>query len=329
MIDNIKFENNGCRFNFTWIGETGRKFVVYIIDGYTKLKFYKVVFDAFNNCGYFVETPNNVKHKIYSIYDEKEEELLFTINNNYGWIDLDKIDTGNYFKDIGKNYLTHNMLAVPVYEIYVSNIYDHNQCKIEKGDVIFDIGANIGMFTYYALNKNCGKSYCFEPNQELANVIKNKNISNIVVENVAIGKEEGFQNFFISEGGISSCLEKDNNQILNDDGLYHRGNDIFKKVEVKTINIMNYIKDNKIEKIDYFKSDCEGGEYDLIETIDFDYLKNNIKKLMIEYHYLYNPYFKEKYVQMINKLVECGFKYHNNSDDTMVNDGVLFFWKES
>ena len=326
-IVDYSFENYGCHLNFTWVDED-KNIVIYIIDGYTKLKFYKTNIRAIKNNGYWIETPNNVKHKIFRIYDELEKNILFEIENNEGFIDLSSFDHNKYFENIGYNDLSHNMLAVPLYEMYVSNIYEHDKCKIENGDVVFDIGANIGMFTYYSLYKNCKKCYSFEPNSELSNVIKNKNISNVIVENVAISNENGNQDFFISKGGISSCLEKNNNSIIYENNQFHRGNDIFDKISVKTINIMDYIKLNNIEKIDYFKCDCEGGEYDIVDSMEYDYLTNNVKKMLIEYHYLFNPIYKSKYLKMVEKLVHCGFKYENNNDDNKVNDGVLFLWKD-
>jgi len=328
MIDNIKFEKDGCRFCFTWMGDE-TDIVVYIIDGYSKLKFYKSRIKAGKNCGYWIETPNNVKHKIFEIYDDKEEYLFFKIENEYGAIDLSILDSKGYSKNIGFNHLSHDMLAVPLYEIYVTNLYEHPKCKINENDIVFDIGANIGMFTYYALNKDCEKCYSFEPNKELYNVIKNKNINNVIIENVAVSIDEGIESFFLSNGGISSCLERDNNMIMDNNGEYYRGPDTFKKIEVKTINIMDYIKSNNINNIDYFKCDCEGAEYDIIDSLDEDYLKNNIKKAMIEYHYLYNPIFRHRYDKMILKLTDCGFVYENNSDVEKVNDGVLFLWKEN
>jgi hypothetical protein len=53
---------------------------------------------------------------------------------------------------------------------------------------------------------------------------------------------------------------------------------------VETITINQLISDYDIERIDFLKVDCEGGELDLFRTIDKEYLQNNVGKIAMEYH---------------------------------------------
>ena len=39
-----------------------------------------------------------------------------------------------------------------------------------------------------------------------------------------------------------------------------------------------------LEKIDFLKTDCEGGEYDIFNEENFDFIKNNVKKIVGEWH---------------------------------------------
>lgn len=49
-------------------------------------------------------------------------------------------------------------------EIFVDRVYDRHDLALNPGAVIFDIGANIGMFALYASMKfDSPKIYCFEP----------------------------------------------------------------------------------------------------------------------------------------------------------------------
>lgn len=49
-------------------------------------------------------------------------------------------------------------------EIFVQNTYAQHGLIIREGDVILDVGANIGMFALYALlGSNPARLYCFEP----------------------------------------------------------------------------------------------------------------------------------------------------------------------
>jgi hypothetical protein len=53
---------------------------------------------------------------------------------------------------------------------------------------------------------------------------------------------------------------------------------------VETVDINTFINYYNIDKIDFLKVDCEGGELDLFEQIDKTFLSNNISKIAIEYH---------------------------------------------
>lgn len=335
MIDSIYFSDNGKRLNATWTGDN-TTIVIHIIEGHSKLIFHRGVLDVFKDEPFYIIALNDIKHKIFCIYDEKEENLLFKIENKYGNIDIESMDNRNYMKSIGNN-LSFNMLALPLFEIFLDKIYDHNKCKVEESDIIFDIGANIGTFSFYSLYKGAKRCYLFEPNKKLCDSIKNQNIENIIIENVAVSNKNEKINFLIDRGGITSCLEKDMCFIMDDNNFgnirklnkktYYKEKSIIKKIKVDSINLMDYILFNKIDKIDYLKIDCEGSEYDIIESINDNYLKKNIKKILLEYHYLLDENYKMKFHKMINKLIDCGFMYENNRNIEQTNHGILFLWK--
>jgi hypothetical protein len=54
------------------------------------------------------------------------------------------------------------------------------------------------------------------------------------------------------------------------------------------------IKDYNIQKIDFLKSDCEGGEYDIFNSENLLWIKQNVKKIVGEWH-LRTPELKEKF----------------------------------
>lgn len=326
MIKNVNFEAiepSGVKMNYNWVGDTETVKLV-VLDGYSKLIFFQKDLTLSEGYNYYILAPNPAKYKIFSFY--KRDELIYNIENFDSIVNVSEKDPQGYFKDLGVG-LVEYALAIPLYEIFLYSLYDHAHCMVEKDDVVFDIGSNTGMFTYYSLYKDVSKVYAFEPNPHLYKILKNKNLSNINIENAAVSDEDGFTTFLSSFGGISSCLEKYNDSIVQNDGFLARDEDRFYRTYIETINLMNYINMENIEKIDYLKCDCEGGEYDIIDTLTEEYLTNNINKMMIEYHYLHNIVFLEKYRKMIAKIISCGFQIQNNSDDTVVNDGVLFCWK--
>lgn len=49
-----------------------------------------------------------------------------------------------------------------------------------------------------------------------------------------------------------------------------------------------------IKKIDFLKSDCEGGEYDIFNEENFEWIIKNVKKISGEWH-LHNSSLKNKF----------------------------------
>ncbi|MDP6426347.1 MAG: FkbM family methyltransferase, partial [Dehalococcoidia bacterium] len=52
---------------------------------------------------------------------------------------------------------------------------------------------------------------------------------------------------------------------------------------------------NKITNIDFFKTDCEGAEYDIFNSQNLEWIKSNVKKIAGEWH-LSTRLMKEKFI---------------------------------
>ena len=85
--------------------------------------------------------------------------------------------------------------------------------------------------------------------------------------------------------------------------------------EVDIISFNDFIIENKIEKIDFLKVDCEGAEYGIFNSISNEYLSNYINKVAIEFHH---NILDVKVQTLINKLQDNGFNvkvvYEENSN---------------
>jgi FkbM family methyltransferase len=154
-------------------------------------------------------------------------------------------------------------------EIFVDKIYER-YFGVEEGDIVFDIGASLGPFTYSILDKNPSHVFAMEPSfEEFKTLVLNTRQGPVTHINKGIADTVGefkFQYVFDNDNGNK---------------LYST---TFKKI----------ISDYNIKQIDFLKSDCEGGEYDIFNSENIFWIKENVKKISGEWH-LRTPELKQKF----------------------------------
>jgi len=178
------------------------------------------------------------------------------------------IEWGNLTKDPEtKDYIATELIS----GIY-SKFFD-----VEEGDVVFDIGASVGLFPLTVLNKNPKEIHCFEPNKVLFDAMtKNlKSFDNLHLNNIGIGGKKGDEVFLETTYAYDDDSEK----------------------FVSTTTFMDYVKSKGIEKIDFLKTDCEGGEWDIFTKENYSWIKNNVRKVTGEFHIHKNPLFRKKFIE--------------------------------
>ncbi len=177
--------------------------------------------------------------------------------------------------------------------VWMIQEYSNSGFDINDSDIVIDIGAHIGLFALFA-SQFCkqGKIFCFEPIKEnyelLVENINSNKIKNIIPFNFAVSKESDSVKIFLNDdySGHSMFLETNNFVI------------------VKSKSLLDIFSENNIEECNFLKLDCEGAEYDIINSLPSDFL-NKIKKSVIEYHLAdTHPKLLE---QLIKKLRKCSF----------------------
>ncbi len=162
--------------------------------------------------------------------------------------------------------------------------------------VIFDIGANIGMYSLFfaeELNDKV-KIYAFEPVTDTYNVLIN-NINLNKFSNISAYNFGFHRNEMIVELGIPKERESENV------GLYtckHDG-EIKDVVKCKMIRMVDFINENGISNIDLIKIDVEGCELDILDSSKDILNKINFVHLEV------NTFFKDN-------LKVCKFLEDNN-----------------
>jgi FkbM family methyltransferase len=175
--------------------------------------------------------------------------------------------------------------------------------NIKKGDVVLDIGGNIGIFAV-AFSKvvENGKIFCFEASPKNCKLIKKNIISNkcknIILENKAVLNENKKVKIYLSR-------ETKYNKLFKDSGSK-------KCIEVEGIKLDDYF--NYKERIDFIKVDIVGSEYLAIKGM-LNIITNNPQvKIAMEF----SPNRIEKTnsspIELLLILKKLGFNIFSHND---------------
>ncbi len=139
------------------------------------------------------------------------------------------------------------------YERIDEGPYENGKVSLQKNDVVFDCGANIGLFSALAQQKGC-EVYAFEPMPTAINFLQE--LQNLLIDNIhicpyALSDTVGTADFHVQAFDLlgPSLLEKS-------------GNDNSCTVTVTTID--EFCIKNNIKKVDFIKADIEGAERDML-----------------------------------------------------------------
>ena len=185
------------------------------------------------------------------------------------------------------------------HEIFETKIYE-KVLPVEEGDIIFDAGSSIGIFGYSILDKKPSKIYCVDPSVEEMEISK-----------INIPTEIGV---FLNHG-ISNV---DGEVILKD--VYENGGNRSEEKTFKVLKFNTIIKEHNIDRIDFLKTDCEGGEYDIFNIENLIWLKQNMRKAVGEWH-LHTPEEKQKFREFRDVFLRV-FPTH----EVFSVDGVNIKW---
>lgn len=178
-------------------------------------------------------------------------------NFQWGWMDE--------FTDLAK--LHKNAITQ---EIFIDRGYETVR-EVKEGDVVLDVGSSIGPFTYSILPKNPKQVICVEPSH---------------LEHDTLRANVGRDNVTIIEKGIGPV----DGQIVIDEVFGANG----LPMRIPSIKFDTLIKENNIERINFLKTDCEGGEYDIFNAENLFWIKDNVDFVVGEWH-LSTPELKDKF----------------------------------
>lgn len=214
-----------------------------------------------DNCAFILKMPKKLLDEFLG------QTPLVQYNTALNKFDWGKIGNNAWFKGTVSK------------EIFTDNVYQKFY-PVEPGDVVLDVGASVGPFSWSIVDKKPKQIYCLEPEAELYTTLV-KNLSTVDIPTVAINKGLG------AKDGINylAGLYDETKTAITDgtDGSM-----------IDTIKFSTLIQENNITQIDFLKTDCEGGEYDIFNDENFDWIIKNVKKVAGEFH-LNTPELKNKF----------------------------------
>jgi FkbM family methyltransferase len=159
-------------------------------------------------------------------------------------------------------------------EVYENKLYS-KIFDVDQGDIVVDLGGSSGIFSYSILDRNPTFIYVLEAISDQVKLIDEnlKHYPHLTIHGALSEKK------VIKEISWGTYLD----------------------FNIPTYSFEEFIREFNIPKIDFFKVDIEGGEYDIFKKEHIDYLLS-IPKIVCEFHLRKNE-----------DLHNCKFRYFRDN----------------
>ena len=165
-------------------------------------------------------------------------------------------------------------------EIYEDHAYEHF-FGAEKGEVVIDVGANIGIFTLKSSKKvgEKGKVVAFEPKKRnydlLSRNIRINKCQNVLPLNIAVSDSNCNGTLYVKSVSLHNTLLEQTDFET----------DTIKTETVKVRKLSSVLKNLNIKHVDFLKIDAEGCELSVLKGLEEFLLRKQIKKISVAaYH---------------------------------------------
>lgn len=187
----------------------------------------------------------------------------------------------------------------------MSNVFDIlRENKIKPGDIFIDLGSHLGEEIEEIIKIGNVEIHSFEPHPIIFKELKNKfdNIPGVHLYNKAAWIYDGTITLFFKNnkeqlnGGASVIIEKTNiSPYLND--------------VVECIDISKFLH-NLGKEVSVFKMDIEGGEYEVLDSLEKNGNLKNIKSIYYEDHSrkIHDLSWNEKRTSVLERYKQIGYE---------------------
>ncbi|MEY3194152.1 MAG: hypothetical protein RIQ78_249 [Bacteroidota bacterium] len=157
-------------------------------------------------------------------------------------------------------------LSLYMFGNFQKHVFNNQYYQEKPGDVILDIGANIGSMTLqFAQKVPQGRVYAFEPTQyALGKLMKNLSLNPTLAERITV------VNAFVSDESAQqpdiqaySSWKVDGSKSTPVHEI-HLGA-VMDTTGISAISLDDFVQENKIDRINYIKIDTDGHEYKVLK----------------------------------------------------------------
>jgi FkbM family methyltransferase len=230
--------------------------------------------------------------------------------------------------------LTNYQEAEFIYnEIVVKQEYNQYGLTLEGANCIFDVGANIGVYTLFVKKQNPAATvYSFEPIPEICDVLRKNlalhSVSDVEILNVAVGDKDNSEKqlvYYPHAAGNSTAYpeiqEAEKKQKALIEMFGEEKTKWFFESEKRTVpvrTLSSIIKADQITSIDFLKIDVEGEELAVLQGIEVEH-HQFIKQIAIEVH---NELIMKKVLKILDDM---GFRVVSDTGiSSMVGTASVF-----
>ena len=197
----------------------------------------------------------------------------------------------------------------------IFNLHDYykngNEKRIKEGDIVVDLGGNMGIFNRWAYSQGASKVISFEPDRRYFKLLSLNADPRSILFNAAAAHEIGELNLYES------------NHLGGSNVFGIEGQEGY---SVRTYTLNYLFESELVDHIDFLKVDIEGAEHAAFAGISDENLQK-VKNIAMEYHHSHFDYDEELRTNFINKMNGLGFNSYLLFMGSNNSLQMIYFWK--